>query len=62
MVVSIKANLGDKVNKGDVLATIEAMKMLREVGAPHGGVVEEICVSDGDMVDPADVLMVVGLP
>ncbi|MBI5445343.1 MAG: pyruvate carboxylase subunit B [Deltaproteobacteria bacterium] len=62
MVVSIKANVGDKVTKGDVLATIEAMKMLREVGAPHGGVVEEICVSDGDMVDPEDLLMVVGLP
>jgi pyruvate carboxylase len=62
MVVSIKANVGDKVTKGDVLATIEAMKMLREVGAPHGGVVEEICVSDGDMVDSEDLLMVVGLP
>ncbi|MBI5444266.1 MAG: pyruvate carboxylase subunit B [Deltaproteobacteria bacterium] len=62
MVVSIKARLGEKVNPGDPIATIEAMKMLRDVAAPHGGVVEEILVSDGDMVDPEHVLMVVGLP
>lgn len=60
MVVSVKALVGAMVNPGDVLATIEAMKMLREVGAPHAGVVKQICVADGDMVSPQDLLMVVG--
>jgi len=59
MVVSVKALVGETVNPGDVLATIEAMKMLREVGAPHGGVVKQICVADGDLVQPEDLLMVV---
>jgi biotin carboxyl carrier protein len=36
------------------------MKMRREIHAPHGGVVEEICMHEGDMVGPDDMLMVVG--
>jgi len=35
------------------------MKMRREVHSPHSGVVKEICVHEGEMVDPEDVLMVV---
>lgn len=28
------------INAGEPLATLEAMKMLRQVNAPHGGVVK----------------------
>ncbi len=59
MVVSVKVNVDDRVNAGDLLATIEAMKMMREVLSPHGGVVKEICVLEGDMLEPDDILMVV---
>ncbi len=59
LIVSIRADLGDRIEEGDVIATIEAMKMIREVGAPRGGVVQEILVAEGDLVASDDVLMVV---
>jgi len=34
--------------------------MRREIHAPHGGTVKEICMHEGDMVGPDDMLMVVG--
>ena len=60
MILSIKVQKGDAVKAGDLIAMIEAMKMRREIHAPHGGVVEEICMHEGDMVGPDDMLMVVG--
>jgi biotin carboxyl carrier protein len=59
MIISIKANMGDRVNKGDVLATIEAMKMIREIPAPNKGEIKSIHVQEGDMVEANDILMVV---
>jgi biotin carboxyl carrier protein len=59
LVVSIRANVGDRIEEGDVIATIEAMKMIREVGAPRGGVVQQILIAEGDLVAADDVLMVV---
>ena len=58
-VVSIKVNVDDKINQGGLLATIEAMKMMRDVLSPHSGVVKEICVHEGEMLEPDDILMVV---
>jgi len=59
MVVSIKVALGQKINEGDPIATVEAMKMLRDVNAPHGGVVKEIFFDEGDMLESDDILMIV---
>ena len=59
LIVSIRADVGDRIEEGDVIATIEAMKMIREVGAPRSGVVQEILVAEGDLVAANDVLMVV---
>lgn len=59
LVVSIKVNVGDTVSKGDAVAGIEAMKLIRELTTPHGGVVREINVSEGDAVEAHDVLMVI---
>jgi len=57
MMLSIKVKVGDKVSRGDVLATIEAMKMQNEVRSPHGGVVKEILVREGEGVNSRDVIM-----
>ena len=57
MVVSVKVAEGQQVAKGDVLATVEAMKLIREVNSPHNGVVKEIFVEDGQMVEAEDMLM-----
>ena len=48
--------IGDKVKKGDVLCTIEAMKMLNEVEAPADGVITDISAKDGDLVEYNQVL------
>ena len=59
MILSIEVKVGDSVQGGDLVAMIEAMKMRRHVNSPHGGVVKEVCVSEGQMVDSGDLLMVV---
>lgn len=43
--------VGDKVKKGDVLCIIEAMKLMNEITAECDGTIEEICVSNGQVVD-----------
>jgi acetyl-CoA carboxylase biotin carboxyl carrier protein len=48
--------IGDKVKKGDILCTIEAMKMLNEVEAPADGVITDISAKDGDLVEYNQVL------
>jgi biotin carboxyl carrier protein len=59
LILSIETKVGDKVNAGDLVAIIEAMKMRRHVNSPCSGVVKEIWAREGEMVNPEDVLMVV---
>jgi pyruvate/oxaloacetate carboxyltransferase/biotin carboxyl carrier protein len=59
LVLSFEVKVGDRVNAGDLVAMIEAMKMRRHVNSPHSGVVKEIWGREGEMVNPEDVLMVV---
>lgn len=49
---------GQKVKKGDVVGIIEAMKLMNEITAPEDGVVREILVADGEMVEFGQVLLV----
>lgn len=42
--------VGDKVQKGQVLCIIEAMKLMNEIEADHSGTVVEILVDDGKPV------------
>ena len=44
-------SLGDKVNKGDTLCIIEAMKLMNEIESDFNGKVVEILAEDGDMVE-----------
>ena len=59
LVLSINVKVGDYVNEGDPVAVIEAMKMMRNYIAPHGGVVKEIFVRENEIVNPEDILMIV---
>ena len=43
--------VGDRVQKGTVLCLIEAMKMMNEITAETDGVIEEVCVENGQVVD-----------
>ena len=42
---------GDSVRRGDVLCIIEAMKLMNEVTAEEDGMITEICVANGQVVD-----------
>ena len=56
-ILKIKVAKGDKIKKGDVLATIEAMKMEQEINADSKGEVKEIFIKEGDPVKSGDILM-----
>ncbi|MCR4758175.1 MAG: acetyl-CoA carboxylase, biotin carboxyl carrier protein [Butyrivibrio sp.] len=43
--------IGDKIKKGDVLCTIEAMKMMNEVKASKDGTIAEVLAKEGDLVE-----------
>jgi propionyl-CoA carboxylase alpha chain len=51
--------VGDHVQKGDLLLMLEAMKMEHRLLAHADGVVSQVRVREGQMVDPDDVLIVV---
>jgi acetyl-CoA carboxylase biotin carboxyl carrier protein len=52
-------NVGDKVEKGQTLLIIEAMKVMNPIPSPKNGVVKEILVTDGQPVEFAEVLLVI---
>ncbi len=58
-VVEIKVKEGDRVNEGDVVAIVEAMKMQNEIHAPVSGTVKAIYVKPGDNVNPDEALMTI---
>jgi pyruvate carboxylase len=57
LIATIAVTAGQKVNKGDKLLMMEAMKMQTTVSAPLDGVVDELLVSIGDTVESKDLLM-----
>ena len=50
LVTGIAAAPGDKVSKGQIVATIEAMKMEHQLKAPRDGIVAEALVKEGDQL------------
>lgn len=58
-ILDIRVNLGDSVKKGEVLMTLEAMKMENEIVSPRDGTVKDILVKVGDTVDRGAPLMVI---
>ena len=48
---------GQKVNKGDTLFIVEAMKVMNEITAPVSGTIVKINVSDATMVEYGQVVL-----
>ncbi len=57
LVVAVNVSVGDEVHAGDILLTLESMKMQSGVAAPGDGRVAKIHVSEGQAVDTDDVLV-----
>jgi biotin carboxyl carrier protein len=55
-VLSVKAQAGQKVKRGDLLLVIEAMKMENEIFAAEAGTVRKVHVISGQSVETGDLL------
>jgi propionyl-CoA carboxylase alpha chain len=55
----IAVALGDPVARGDLLLTLEAMKMEHAVHAPEAGIITALPVEPGQQVEPGTVLAVI---
>jgi propionyl-CoA carboxylase alpha chain len=58
-VIDLKVKVGSKINKGDTLVVLEAMKMEHTVKAVEDGVIDELFVSQNDQVENGALLMVI---
>jgi pyruvate carboxylase subunit B len=56
-VTSIKVKVNESVSEGDVVLTVEAMKMENEIHTPVSGTVKKILVKIGDTVNPDETLI-----
>ena len=52
-------SVGARVNKGDVLCLIEAMKLMNEVTAEKSGEITEVCVDNGQVVEYGQTLFMI---
>jgi biotin carboxyl carrier protein len=59
-IIDIKVDIGQKVSAGQVVATIEAMKMENELMCAVSGKVLEIRVQPGDQIAAGDVILFIG--
>jgi len=57
VISQVQVKAGEKVTSGDVLVSIEAMKMETAIHADRDGTIDEIFVRAGDAVDAKDLLV-----
>jgi acetyl-CoA carboxylase biotin carboxyl carrier protein len=50
---------GDRVNKGQTVLIIEAMKVMNPIQAPVSGTVKDILIADGQPVEFGEALMII---
>ena len=58
-VVKVLVRKGDRIEKGQALLVLEAMKMENEIASHISGIVVDVPVADGDKVQAGDVLAVI---
>lgn len=58
-ITSVEVKVGDKVNAGDTVIVLEAMKMQNNIEAEQSGTVKEILVKQGDAVLEGNTLLII---
>ncbi len=56
-IIDVKVKIGDRIEAGDSIIVIEAMKMENEIQSPTSGIVVAIHVSKGESVSPDETLL-----
>jgi acetyl-CoA carboxylase biotin carboxyl carrier protein len=51
--------VGDRVDEGQTLVIVEAMKTMNQIPAPHAGTVVSIIAKDGHPVEYGEPLMII---
>jgi len=59
-IIAVKVTKGQKVNVGDVIIILEAMKMEQEIKASLSGLIDNILVEAGATVKKEQVLITIG--
>ncbi len=57
-ITDIKVSLGQYVNKGDIICTLEAMKIENDIPSPQSGTVSAINVQKGTPVNAGDTIII----
>ena len=55
-IISIEVKEGDTVNEGDVLCTLESMKMENPILAPVSGTIASVGIAVEQVVKPSDIV------
>jgi acetyl-CoA/propionyl-CoA carboxylase biotin carboxyl carrier protein len=56
-ILQVMAEPGQEIAAGDVVCILEAMKMENHIAATHDGVISEVAIKPGDVVDSGQVLI-----
>ena len=59
-ITAVNVKVGDKVNNGDTVVVLEAMKMQNNIEAETTGTITSVAVSAGDSVMEGSVLVTIG--
>lgn len=58
-ILDLRVAIGQNIQKGDVIAVLEAMKMENEIVSPVSGIVQGVGVSKGDAVDVGELIAII---
>ena len=59
LVVAVEVSTGERINQGDTVVVLEAMKMQSAIPAEKSGIIKRVVVSADHVVDTGDLLVVI---
>ena len=60
LILKIRKNVGERVEQGESIIILEAMKMENDLKAPSSGIIEKVFVSEGSAVEKGTALFSIG--